>query len=339
MRNPWSIHSFADVARSSRPHRTARPLKKSVIRLRQFWTPCISLSLRAVVLTAVWATAWTVAWTTIALLSLSQARAESSEESSGDSESEHTHSRGGGSRGCSQWLNESADLNLSTLPRKAPAASIAASGADDWPGPTPSSQPALALLTTPDGRVQTRSTRPSFAWYVHESRSMPLEFRIYRQPRLAEPTSGSGMRLGQGQAVDPADAELVIELAHEAFVSRPGIMTLALPESVPPLLPGETYWWQVEMQCDPADPSSNIFAEARLEILSASAPPQRYERLEAMLNAELQAERHPDETDAISASLAHLLRTEMGVSETVAAQLHRSSVHAISSQIWPSSLP
>ncbi len=109
--------------------------------------------------------------------------------------------------------------------------------------------PALILLASqPGNTMRTRSQRPTFAWYVRDAGNWPLEFRIYRQSAQT-PTQN------------------VVHLKHQDFISRQGIMTLALPEQNPPLQPGETYLWQVVIQCEQNETSSNIFATSTLEIM------------------------------------------------------------------------
>ncbi len=136
-----------------------------------------------------------------------------------------THGRAGGSRGCA----------------------IAAPGGG---GILLAAKPALVLLGMEEMALlpdQSQAARPLFAWYVRDRGSWPLEFRIYRQ-RLDAPN----------------ESDLVVELSSEHSVSRAGVMTLRLPEHVPPLEPGRRYWWQVELRCDPDDASGNVFAEAEL---------------------------------------------------------------------------
>jgi hypothetical protein len=87
------------------------------------------------------------------------------------------------------------------------------------------------------------------AWYVSDTQSYALKFRLYRTE--AGPAQG---------------------LVYETELpSQPGIMQLKLPESQPGLAIGQRYTWQVVMLCDPNSPSRAIATGAELEVV-APAP-------------------------------------------------------------------
>ncbi|MBD2102467.1 DUF928 domain-containing protein [Leptolyngbya sp. FACHB-261] len=130
-------------------------------------------------------------------------------------------SRSGGSRGCSTRTSPSAE-----------------------------SSAALILLTPQQTLGQTISTRPTFAWFVRDAGSWPMEFRLYEHD------------LSNDQF------KLVKEIKDESFKSAPGITVLSLSQSVPELTPGKRYRWQVELVCNASRPSGNPFAEAELEVIS-----------------------------------------------------------------------
>ncbi|MDJ0533438.1 MAG: DUF928 domain-containing protein [Xenococcaceae cyanobacterium MO_207.B15] len=134
----------------------------------------------------------------------------------------HTSGRSGGSRGCSIELTNSS----STLP-------------------------ALILLAPTQAEFKTVSLQPKFAWFVRDSRSWPLEFRLYKYD----------------SALD--EAELIAEVDN--IKSSSGIILLSLFDSIPPLSVGEKYLWQVEQVCDPNRPSGNPYAEVEMEVIATPA--------------------------------------------------------------------
>ncbi|XGV96990.1 MAG: DUF928 domain-containing protein [Leptolyngbya sp. BL-A-14] len=107
--------------------------------------------------------------------------------------------------------------------------------------------PALILLT-PNGQAgQTVSTRPTFAWFVRDAVSFPIEFRLYEQ--------------------NANRFKLVKEIKDDRLRSAPGIMVMSSAGALPELTVGKRYRWQVELVCNPSRPSSNLFAEAALEVI------------------------------------------------------------------------
>ncbi|MGV0027669.1 DUF928 domain-containing protein [Phormidesmis priestleyi] len=109
--------------------------------------------------------------------------------------------------------------------------------------------PALMLLTPNQVPAKTTTTRPTFAWLIREAAPQPLIFRLYQY----EPTRQT--------------VHLVMELRGDRMISQPGIMVLSLSESA--ISAGQRYLWQVELVCDPNYPSSNVFAEADIEVVAA----------------------------------------------------------------------
>jgi hypothetical protein len=124
--------------------------------------------------------------------------------------------------------------------------------------------PALILLAPPDQRGQTVSTRPTFAWFVRDLTPMPLEFRIYEQTNVGY--------------------TLLQEIKGDTFRSTPGIMTLPAPAGLLKLSPGKRYRWQVELVCDPARPSGNLFAQAEVDVVVPT--PALKQRLLALKSAD-----------------------------------------------------
>ncbi|MBW4693973.1 MAG: DUF928 domain-containing protein [Lyngbya sp. HA4199-MV5] len=114
-----------------------------------------------------------------------------------------------------------------------------------------STVPALILLT-PNGQAgQTVSTRPTFAWFVRDAVSRPIEFRLYEQ---------EGDRF-----------KLVKEIKDDRLKSTPGIMVMSSGGAIPELTVGKRYRWQVELVCDPSRPSGNPFAAATLDVIPLQA--------------------------------------------------------------------
>jgi hypothetical protein len=108
--------------------------------------------------------------------------------------------------------------------------------------------PALILLAPTQRYGQTVETRPTFAWFVRDSGSWRMEFRLYEyDPTLKQ-------------------SKLVKEIKDENFKSKPGIMMLSL--SSPELSVDKKYLWQVELVCDTNRPSGNPFAMGAMNVVS-----------------------------------------------------------------------
>jgi Domain of Unknown Function (DUF928) len=113
----------------------------------------------------------------------------------------------------------------------------------------PTTVPGIILLV-PDRKVsKTISPRPTFAWFVRDASNRPIEFRLYESRNN--------------------DFKLLKEIKGENFKTRPGIMVLS-PQDIPELSPQKRYRWQVEIICNPSRPSSNIFAEAEIQVVPIS---------------------------------------------------------------------
>lgn len=123
------------------------------------------------------------------------------------------------------------------------------------PAPAPGKVPALILLAPNRPHEKTISTRPTFAWFVRDRGSSPLEFRIYEQTR-------------DGYT-------LLKEIKDEGFRSMQGITVLSPQYALPELAHGKRYRWQVELVCNPARPSGNLFAEAEVSVVQPSTQVQQ----------------------------------------------------------------
>ena len=92
---------------------------------------------------------------------------------------------------------------------------------------------------------QTASVRPTFAWFVPDTKSFPLEFKLF------EVTGNNSFKL-----VEKLDLQ-----------SSSGIMKLSLPEDKPGLAVGQRYLWQIALKCDSNYPSTWVVARAQIEVV------------------------------------------------------------------------
>ncbi len=138
----------------------------------------------------------------------------------------------------------------------------------------------LLLLTSAQNLEQTTSRRPTFAWFVRDSRACPMEFRLYQV------------------SPDGQTFSLVKEVQDDNFRSAPGINVLSLSLSTPELLPGQKYVWQVELICDANsvnDSLDNTLAEAEIEVVEMqpdlrvrlSSTPDRVSRANLLADSNL----------------------------------------------------
>lgn len=92
---------------------------------------------------------------------------------------------------------------------------------------------------------QTVAIHPTFAWFVSDLKSFPVEFTLYNY----DPVKG-------------------LKLAYKTHLkSSPGIMKLSLPKDRPGLTVGQRYLWQVAILCDPNHPSSDLVAKAEIAVV------------------------------------------------------------------------
>ena len=110
--------------------------------------------------------------------------------------------------------------------------------------PVVSKQTPLTVLAPKKGGL-TVSSHPTFAWFVHDNRTFPIEFR------LLEYDSDESLK----------------EVYEIQFQSSPGIMKRSLPEDKPGLALGKRYRWQVRVICDPDHTSNDLVTEAEIELV------------------------------------------------------------------------
>ena len=93
---------------------------------------------------------------------------------------------------------------------------------------------------------QTTSTHPTFAWFIPDSEYFPLEFH------LEEYTPNSRFKTVYRQKLE----------------SKPGIMSLSLPQSLPDLTAGKKYRWKVVMRCTRY---KAVVTMAEIEVVAATS--------------------------------------------------------------------
>lgn len=143
----------------------------------------------------------------------------------------------------------------------------------------------------------TASTHPTFAWFVPDSQSYPVEFRLYQY----EP-NGDRTRI---QAV--------------MLQSQPGIMSLSLPKEQPGLTVGQRYRWQVVIFCNPNRPSSALVAEADIDVVEM--PPALVGELSATSNSLERADLYAESGlwyDALGEALAATQEFQLTLLEELA---------------------
>ncbi|MBE9191075.1 DUF928 domain-containing protein [Gloeocapsopsis crepidinum LEGE 06123] len=106
-------------------------------------------------------------------------------------------------------------------------------------------QTTLTALAPQKHTGQTVSSHPTFAWFVPDTESYPLEFRLYRYE-----VSG--------------DRTLIQKIQLQ---SDRGIMSFSLPLDTP-LVAGQRYHWQVVLLCNPNRPSSALVTGADLDVVA-----------------------------------------------------------------------
>jgi len=177
-------------------------------------------------------------------------------------------------------------------------------------------------LTAPSGRLgQTVSTRPTFAWFVRDASSWPIEFRLYEHD-LSNDTF-----------------KLVKEIKDEGFKSSPGIMVLSLSKSNLELSTGKRYRWQVELVCNPSHPSSNLFAESEIEVVPIQAKLRTHRHPDQLKQADIYTQANlwydalgtvlTPEEDSTSMRLRFSLLNKVAVDDTERVALRNSPIYPI----------
>jgi hypothetical protein len=126
---------------------------------------------------------------------------------------------------------------------KQPGSNITRSGSC-----SPNAMGELTVLAPFSHVGQTTSTHPTFAWFVPDQASYPLEFRLFLNQQ---------------------------RLYRTEMQSQPEIMQFTLPQTQNGLAVGQNYTWQVVLVCNPNSPSANIVAMAEIGVVKASVELQR----------------------------------------------------------------
>lgn len=124
---------------------------------------------------------------------------------------------------------------------------------------------------------QTTTTHPTFAWFVPDQASYPLEFRLFLNQQ---------------------------RLYRTEMQSQSGIMQFTLPPTENGLTVGQNYTWQVVLVCNPNSPSANIVAMAEIGVVKASSELQR--KLATLQNSQQRADLYAKQGlwfDALASAL------------------------------------
>ena len=104
---------------------------------------------------------------------------------------------------------------------------------------------ALKLLAPQKHVGKSASIRPTFAWFVPDSKSLPMEFTLYKYDDKDRP-----------------------QLQHQfKMQSKYGIMVLTLPNTRRSLEVDKRYLWQVTILCDTNQPANNLVAMAEIDVI------------------------------------------------------------------------
>ncbi len=104
----------------------------------------------------------------------------------------------------------------------------------------------LLTVLAPQAHIgQTATSHPTFAWFVPNFSSLPMEFTLYTYDSSNVPKIAEKIKLQ----------------------TSPGIMNLSLPKDKPGLTKGQKYLWQVAILCDLNHPSNDLVAKAEIEVV------------------------------------------------------------------------
>lgn len=107
--------------------------------------------------------------------------------------------------------------------------------------------PVSLTMLAPRAHIgRTSSTHPTFAWYVADRQSYPIEITLFEYDAN-----------GRGKQIQ----------TFKDLPSSPGIMHWTLPKDQPGLTVGKTYLWQVALICNAIRPSKNQWMEAVVEVV------------------------------------------------------------------------
>ncbi|MBR8839466.1 MAG: DUF928 domain-containing protein [Stigonema ocellatum SAG 48.90 = DSM 106950] len=144
-------------------------------------------------------------------------------------------------------IAQAGDTNNDDVPPDTYGRSGGSRGCDIKKTTSSNNIPALILLVPNQRFGRTVATSPTFAWFIRDSGSWQMEFRLYEYDPVSK------------------KSKLLKEIKDEKFKSSPGIMVLSF--SKPVLSINQRYIWQIELICDPNHPAGNPFAEAAIKVV------------------------------------------------------------------------
>lgn len=96
---------------------------------------------------------------------------------------------------------------------------------------------------------KTASVRPTFAWFIPDSKPFPVEFQLFELANNKNPKPVQKLE----------------------FQGSSGIMKLSLREDKPALTVGHRYFWQIAVKCDSNHPSTWLVARAEFQVVEMPA--------------------------------------------------------------------
>ncbi|MEO1433253.1 MAG: DUF928 domain-containing protein [Cyanobacteria bacterium J06633_8] len=165
--------------------------------------------------------------------------------------------------------------------------------------------PAIILLAPNPNLVRTTSSNPSFAWFIRDSKPRQVQFRLYEENITTKKYS------------------LIKEIEDRDFQSKSGIMVLPMAKNVM-LSKGRRYLWQVELICDRRHPSSNLFAEAELEVVSVK--PEFKNQLRAAVSQSKQAKLYAKTGFDYDALMTILMMNKLDFTQNKATKQLKNSL-------------
>ncbi|MBC1240938.1 DUF928 domain-containing protein [Nostoc sp. 2RC] len=94
----------------------------------------------------------------------------------------------------------------------------------------------------------TTSTHPTFAWFVVDNQSVPIEFSLYEFDTNLKPKK--------------------LDRYTQTFLNSSGLIQRSLSKDLPGLSVGKRYLWQLQSLCDPYRPSHNLITRAEIEVVA-----------------------------------------------------------------------
>lgn len=133
----------------------------------------------------------------------------------------------------------------------------------------------LAIAPRSSSIGQTTSTRPTLTWYNYSNSAEPLELHLYRY---------------EAEAAGAEAAALTPILIKPLAASQVGYASYTLSERDPALEPGQTYFWQVILYCDPNLEEVGRWTSADIQVVLPPATVSEQLADDSLRNAEIYAE-------------------------------------------------